>query len=264
LYGNPLRRAALGVLHGPAPPFFIGGATLIHPNDEPVLLAITGQSRVSEEIAAEYEIRIGMYHRAGGSGHLGVIGLIDLVRSVGITPIPIIERPKKVDWRKYPQNGSTRVEARFFGTWQPGAFLGFVEAGTLAVRLDDDVVVKECRSDMVRLAQDQSPRRPVVEPERDTVSRSEDKPEYIPLEKMRSLLGSKIIDEPSEPDDGPEEADQPDVDINSISPGSRLWVALDGDVKGGTLISSDGDMVEVNLDGETKTQLVGADAVTVQ
>lgn len=138
---------------------------MIHPFDEDALRLATGLNELPKEVCDEYELWINCYHRTGGSGQLGAVGCVALVRLLGIKPPQLKQSQSAIDWREVPDDGSARVEALFFGGWQPGTFLGFVDAGTLAVRLDGEDVVKECRPDIVRLAPDQS--QPATEGETD-------------------------------------------------------------------------------------------------
>lgn len=121
------------------------------------LQRITGLPEIPPKLEEEYELRLRLYHADGNSGPLGSIGLIDLVRFLGYGRTFAQERVEVIDWRQYPQDGSVRVEAKYFGGWMPGAFRGFVADGLLAIKLDDEQFVKECRRDMVRLAENQGP-----------------------------------------------------------------------------------------------------------
>lgn len=125
---------------------------MIHPRDEQTLLAILGVQELPPELAHEYDVRINMYHRGGASGPLGILGLIDLVRSLGLRPPQKHHRPTKVDWRALPHDGTVRIEASFAtGEWSPGVFLGFVQAGTLMVQLDGESWRREAPPFKVRL-----------------------------------------------------------------------------------------------------------------
>jgi hypothetical protein len=131
--------------------------TMITPHDEQVLQRLLGCQVIPADVLAEVELRTAMYH-AEKSGPLGPMALIDAIRFCGRAPATVKKEPKKVEWRRFPQDGSVKVEAMFFGAWKPGAFLGFVEAGTLAIRLEDDAVIRECRPDMVRLPEGETER----------------------------------------------------------------------------------------------------------
>ena len=111
---------------------------MIHPDDANSLRRILGidDSSIPPDVEAEYSIRANAYHRDGNSGPLRTLALIDLTRYLGLAPPNVAKKTAPVDWRQFPHDGSTRVEAYFFGAWMPGVYLGFVESGTLAVRLD--------------------------------------------------------------------------------------------------------------------------------
>lgn len=56
-----------------------------------------------EAFLEEYSIRIGMYHRANGTGALGSIGMIDLIRFLGLTaanPVKSNKPPGERDLQK--------------------------------------------------------------------------------------------------------------------------------------------------------------------
>lgn len=125
---------------------------MIHPVDQECLQRMLGGKGLPERFTKEYRLWQTMKHREGSPGPLGPMLLIPLCRKLGLGPVLEEEPEKPVDWRKCPQDGSVRVEAMFHGQWMPGVFLGFVQAGTLAVRLDHDPYVKECRPHMTRLA----------------------------------------------------------------------------------------------------------------
>lgn len=124
----------------------------IAPQDEETIKRITGLSEIPDDIRKEYMMRASMYHGDGNTGPLRTAMLIDLVRFLGYSKPEIKPSVNKVDWRNYPQDGSVRVFARFFGNDMPGVFKGFVESGTLAILLDGDDYIRECRPDMVSIA----------------------------------------------------------------------------------------------------------------
>lgn len=224
---------------------------MIHPEDEQYLLAMLGGALVPEDVRQEYELRVAMFHRAG-TGPLGPIGLVDLLRSLGHKPANMPEEVQNVEWRDYPQDGSVRVEARFFGSWVPGVFLGFVEAGTLAVRLDDDDMVKECRRDMVRLAPKDVPPPPERPPRADLL----DDTQELPAVKDQV---------PDEPDDGPDGADYVPIDWSKVDAGAVVWVqpSPEEDILDGEFVSAEEGRIRVKLDGEEDTKEFPADAVTL-
>jgi hypothetical protein len=100
-------------------------------------------------VMAEYDIWLRMFHRAGGSGGLGLQSLMALVRKLDRAPAKPAEKPADKDWREVPPG--SRVEALYHGEWHPGVYQGRVENGILAIKLDDDEFVRECRPHMVRV-----------------------------------------------------------------------------------------------------------------
>jgi hypothetical protein len=232
---------------------------MIHPQDERSLQRMLGESEIPTELVAEYELRLSLYHRDGNSGPLGTVGMIDLVRSLGLGRKPAVENAKVVSWRDYPNDGSVRVEARFFGEWMPGVYLGFVDSGTIAVRIDGDAFVKECRPDMVRIAK--------PEPEAN---------DDIP-DSRASLLESPKQDEPDVTEPKAEriavpqavaagEDEVPDVNWSTVKSGSAVWAEVDGDYVNAEFVEAldlpEGTTLVVRVSGEDSPRHCPASTVT--
>lgn len=239
------------------------------PDDHAALLRMLGRETVPADVEAEYAVRIQMFHRSGRQGPLGEVGLIDVCRKLGYSPPADPVQASIADWRKYPQDGSTRVEAHFFGDWQAGTFLGFVQAGTLAVRLDVDGTVKECRPHMVRLVgvvaqgkQDEEPdvRAALLELERHEKLRQP--PELAPLptlaDEPRSPAPEGVVEvedlefESAEGDLGPDDEPLASGKWSDVPTGAKVWVETDGDIKDGRLVATDGEKVVVHVEGEAE------------
>ena len=235
--------------------------------DEQLLGRLLG-GNIPDEVRRECAIRTRMFHSSGHSGPMGALGLIDAIRSLGYGPPEPVAVPVKVNWREYPQDGSTKVEAKFFGQWMRGAFLGFVEAGTLAVRMDDDGIVRECRPDMVRLAEVDEP------PEEGPDARIElldvvelDDPVVAPVEETVELVeeadtAEETVDEPVVEDDPPpvEQLAVPKVDPQ---PGDLVWVEEDDDVKDAIFSAHDEDgAILAMVEGETAIRKIPAGSWT--
>jgi hypothetical protein len=71
-----------------------------------------------------------------------------------ISRIPAFPPMEAVQWDSLPTDGSVLVDALFRGQWMPGVYLGLIPNGTLAVRLDSDEWVHECRAHILRLRND--------------------------------------------------------------------------------------------------------------
>jgi hypothetical protein len=120
-------------------------------------------------VVAEYNLRIRMYHMDGHSGALGTVGIIDLVRSMGLGPTLPEERPPTLNWEKLPRDGTVHVEARVEYEedgdtkykWLPGTYRGIVAMGTLAIRLDGRLQIDEFGRKDVRIVRE-NPVEPVV------------------------------------------------------------------------------------------------------
>jgi hypothetical protein len=107
---------------------------MIHPQDQESFDRF-GISPVPEELEAEYELRLRWFHADGHSGPLGTVSLIALIRGMGIGKAMAPEVPKQVEWRD--QTYTARVGVNTTEGLKTGTFVGMVQAGTLAVRIDD-------------------------------------------------------------------------------------------------------------------------------
>ena len=137
---------------------------MICPSDEQTLFRILGTEVPPKEARVELDKRTRMYHCAGGSGPIGVLAVIDMVRFLGLEKA---ERPEDkalelvkdadglVEWRKLPTDGSIKVMAFRYGKYLPGSFKGFVQHGSIAVVLDNEPdFVHEILKDQIRLFTD--------------------------------------------------------------------------------------------------------------
>lgn len=125
---------------------------MYHQDDERSLrnmLGLTGEFPTT--LDAEYKIRKRMFCAAGGSGSIGPVALVDLVRSVGLEP-PKQEEPTRIDFTHLPRD-TTRIAYFRYGDWHPGVYLGKGDAGKVYVRLDGEEMVREVsnRPDILRL-----------------------------------------------------------------------------------------------------------------
>jgi len=209
---------------------------MILENDRAVLVQLLCVDEIPAALEAEYEIWQSMWHRTGGTGDMGPMLLIPLLRSLRMGKAKAEQPQGKIDWTLYPQDGTVRVEARYMGQWMPGKFIGFVEHGILALRLDDDPMVRECRPDMVRLSVDQSPRA------------TDD--EVSPA--------AKLLDVPIAPESVPDEVledDMPDTDvepdIGALPAGAEVYVEDGPDTLDAELVgpADEPGMFKVKVDG---------------
>lgn len=126
----------------------------MHPTDEHLLQLMLGQTSIPQDLEHEVNIRTRLLHLAGPTGACGPFVLLDALRFCGYAPKKMVdELPVVVDWRQYPQDGRTKVEARRMGVWLTGTFRGFVEHGSLAIKLDDDGSVQEFPAKRVKLVE---------------------------------------------------------------------------------------------------------------
>src|SRR6478609_8696384 len=98
---------------------------MIHPDDEQGLLRILRAGSVPPAIAAECDRWTRAYHSAGHNGPIGTLALISIVRLCGVELPEVVNKPTSTIWHSVKIN--TRVEGKFFGSWQPGTFLGLAQ-----------------------------------------------------------------------------------------------------------------------------------------
>jgi hypothetical protein len=129
------------------------------------------------------------------------------------------------------------VEAHFFGDWQPGVFVGFVEAGMLAVRLDGDPVVRECRPSIVRLAN-----RTVV----DDAIPDPDNALTAALKEDTDPATDGSIDDPADEHDDSTGG----FPWEQVEAGEVVWTDINGESGEGTFVSVEGETVTVQVGEE--------------
>lgn len=231
-----------------------------HFQDQETLQRLLGVEVVPVNVLEEADIRTRMYHAAGASGPLGIVAMISLVRDMGLNHSgPAGAASGKTDWRALPQDGTVRIEAGpFFGSMLPGVFLGFVQAGMLAIHLDDDHegYVREVRADMVRLSAVQNPPQEGAE---DAAK---------PDARFKPPLASKKADvvehdEPPIEFSDPEDEVAGDFDWTVLSEGDPVMVEFeDGKgVEGKFKRQAKNGKIEVSIPGSKKTKYFAPDVV---
>lgn len=124
---------------------------LIHPNDELMLKNMLAVESLPMILVEEVDLQTKMFHRACGSGPLGAMGLISIIRQLGMKPPRSQAATGPTEWRKFKKG--TRIEAYYFGNWMPGIYDRPSSNGMLCIRLDENPdYVKEARAGIVRLA----------------------------------------------------------------------------------------------------------------
>lgn len=224
--------------------------------DEELLTTWLGE--VPDDVRQECDLWTRWYHSAGAGGALGPLSLITILRQLGYAPPKTAERATEVDWRQVPVR--TRVEAQFGGKWLPGEYLGFVESGTLAVRLDGDDFVHECRKTTVRLATDTMS----VTPKKAT-QLVDDEPDE-PLDVEFSVVADTgefpvVQGYPKNPTHETSAYTAPENPGGEVVAGDKVLVADGDDVLNGVCVSV-GDWVTVLIDGEEQPREFAPPSVT--
>jgi hypothetical protein len=219
--------------------------------DEECLRRLLRTDSLPVSLIEEVELRTQMFHRSGGSGPIGPLACIDAIRFLGMKPTLDVVAAEQVDWRKVPMNGTVRVEAKFFGQWMPGVFRGFSDAGKLAIKMDDDEVVRECRKDMVRLRVEESPK---------SVDELDARGKLI-MKQLESVEEAPVATQ-EEPEQG--EVQAPNLlpfNWDAAKKGDEVWVEVDGEMYTGKFVSHDDGLATVRLNGEKKNRTVALSQV---
>lgn len=197
--------------------------------DQQVLQAILGVEQLPEDVVQEAELRTKLYHGAGAcSGPLGPLAMIDLVRFLGHRPKKAEPKVEGVIWRNLTTDGSVKVVAGpFFGSMQEGVFLGIMPDGKLAIKINVDGMVRECRQQMVTLA-------------------SEGHVDY----KEPAPPVADLIQEPIDTQD----EEIPEFAWESVSKDAPVWVSQGDDKDPLT-----GSFVKVLKDGKLSVKIEGED-----
>lgn len=207
---------------------------------------------IPDDVRVECAKRTRWYHSAGHGGSLGALGLIDMLRFLGYDrPVPE-DVPPKVDWRQLPMDGTCKVEAKLGGTWLVGAYVGQTPEGRLAIRLEGDDWVRECRSDFVRLASDDLLSVVVVDQPPEPVSELAGPAESVALDDTAEL--------PVQPEPAPEP--EPQKVTCDWPEGQAVLVDFDGDVVDGRFIKLDGENALIQVVGEDKPREFPFETVT--
>lgn len=213
----------------------------LHEQDADTFERFLGTNEIPKKFVREYSLRISLYHRDGNSGPLGTLAIIELLRFGGWRPPhPADEPEEETNWDAVKRG--TRVEARFFGSWAPGEFVGFGEHKVLLVRLDDDEFIKECRRDMVRVAEDQTPRVVEVVEQKEVLPPD---PDEVPSDHADVMPEAPKADEWVPPTVETPAGQFKQTDWTQVAAGDEVWVTLNDEPMDGTFVSvaNDGQVV---------------------
>jgi hypothetical protein len=267
---------------------------MIHNQDFEMLCGLIGTRTLPANVEQECHLWTRLYHSSGSSGPLGAIALIGMIRYLK-TEINAEEiAPVAIEWDSLIQDGSVRVEARFAGTWVTGTFVGFSENGLLAIKIDHDSYVRECRRDTVRLSL--APPPVEIDPEIPAIFAPVDPVPYVELLRMaieQERLEEEVsaVEEPTVLRPLPRWEELPDnveptatvsVEAEEVVPewgedavekvesvveeevtptmeGDHLWVELDDDVSWVKLLkkNEDGSVVIQQADGSERDVAAG-------
>lgn len=123
---------------------------MYHVHDAERIANMLGVTDPPEELEQEYERWLVLCHRSGKSGPLGSELLTVLLAINGYHPPDMEDQSKSgVNWRKVPIGQAVFVYDN--GVKVCGQFAGIVGAGTLAVKIDDDPLIREFRASDVSI-----------------------------------------------------------------------------------------------------------------
>ena len=123
---------------------------MFHAVDAERIASMLGVVDPPEELEREYDKWLSFAQRGGKTGPLGTELLTVLLASRGYVPPPPEDLSKGgVNWRKVPIGQPVLVYDN--GVKVSGQFSGIVGAGTLAVKIDDDPLIREFRASDVEI-----------------------------------------------------------------------------------------------------------------
>lgn len=120
----------------------------------PRLLRLDGRP-IPQQVIDEYNIRIRMFHSAGHSGPIGTVALIDMIRYLGINPIPEQKSSRELVPQFVDLPEGAAIEVRRNATWNPARLVRVAQFGIIVARVEGDNRVTEWRKDQVRLPEDE-------------------------------------------------------------------------------------------------------------
>ncbi len=132
------------------------------PEDNESLQKLLGSSKIPANIVEEYDLRLGLWHRVGGTGALGPMALVDLVRFCGHRGRVMEEESSYVDWRRVPSGTHVLYEDK--GVEREGVYQGLLTWGALAIMPTGGDHVLEVPKVRVRVAPEKSEPVENVEP----------------------------------------------------------------------------------------------------
>lgn len=241
---------------------------MVHPDDlQAIRNALNSSAELSPELEAEYSTRLRMFHGAGGSGPLGPLAIVWLLRAFNLEP-PKQAQPERIDFRNLPRQ-KTRIRTLRYGSWEPGVFVGLGDNGQIYVRLDSDpdTVREVCnRDDVLRLEHVdyvEVPHGVVIASTSDAalIAAAPDGQVVAITDPMGVIPVAEAATEPPE-DNYHEESDEaPVVDWGAQAPGINVWAADEsGDPIEGKLHHTDeSGGVYVLIGEDTKGPFKGED-----
>jgi len=188
--------------------------------------------------------------------------MIELTRFLGYRPKRAEPKPDAVVWRNLPTDGSVKVTAGpYFGSMQDGVYLGLVSDGLLAIKLNTDGFVRECRAAMVTLAEEvhedyREERTPVA----DLLSKSAQDTQVDAAPVSNAAEAAVAVDEPV--DDHVEE--MPEFSWDSIAKDSPVWVSRGDDqdtLEGVFLKVLEDGKLSIKIEGEKKPRSFNKETV---
>jgi hypothetical protein len=111
---------------------------VFNPQDEESLRRMLGAEtgELPAFLEQEYQTRLRLFHKGGGSGPLGALGLTDLCRSLKLAP-PKQEEPVRLDLQKLKPGSPVKIRIR--GEWERATYVGRGGDGKAAVRTEDGI-----------------------------------------------------------------------------------------------------------------------------
>lgn len=139
---------------------------MVHPDDLDVFGRITGHRTLTPEFEEEYAIWLKMHHRNKRQGGLGDL-MIPLLRSLGIMPKSEEIARQKIDWAKVDLG--RRVIVNTDTGPREGSYAGLRDFGILAIRYDNDPMLRHANPHQVVFVEDGIQALPVAPPVKERI-----------------------------------------------------------------------------------------------
>lgn len=218
-------------------------------DDHESIIKQLSSTEIPDKVLPEYMRRLTMYHRGGGSGPLGPLALVDMLRHLELGVEPAEKADEPVDWRTV-EPGQRIIVDDGFGVMSGATFRGVMGQGILEILIDGDAQIAEAPGRLVQI--DNSGNVPNLNLEEDEFS--DDNFEFdddTDEGEVYSIDG----DEPEEVDTNP---------WNSVVIGAPVLVDDSGETIQGRFQGSDNNQLLISIEGAGEARVFSQELVSLE